>query len=630
MASARFRFSHQPPKTVLLSAGELLEIVPDAWKKEGFDGLTNDVRVPCEDLFTGPTPGIRLSRIATLIPDAVRPPEKDSDDAFLKLSAGRLTRRYQMLLVRERIEVEDDVEPEPAVAPHADPPLDLSLPAYPLHPTPPAASIPDDAVTSVSAPTEEEPDPSDKASAGPSLQAANRFLGRFTRFVKTQGTALAKKLDRPPAPPEPPSAPGVPTEAALPAEAESKDDPLLPPPAPPSVSEVEPPPPPPPAETTPVVGKPRPGDPIGDAIPSASRFVKSVTSPIPFASWGRPKETPVLSRLAPPPAPVPELPPRPPIEPPSPAESLTSNPLPPEDPLPPRVPPLPAVTAETFVRPKPIIPPPPAAEPKSEPEPETRPEPTGKPVAPPLPPPVPKLAELPSPETVESDEPPAESVAEKAEPVEIDVEVATAKPASLDQPVAATDPVRSSIPEIQPEPPKPLALEPTPPPQPSLILEEMQGVDDETLSALRTRASEEIPDQETVQALFLTEDDLTIDDVVERCSGLPGIRCCILARGRGVISSANVPDGIDVLALSAHAVQMAESMQSALAKMGLGEVPAVTLHSERGLISLLPEGDLCLLAIHADRAFVPGVREKLVAAVRALHSANLPLSITDR
>ncbi|MEO6846770.1 MAG: hypothetical protein ABI443_04980 [Chthoniobacterales bacterium] len=146
-------------------------------------------------------------------------------------------------------------------------------------------------------------------------------------------------------------------------------------------------------------------------------------------------------------------------------------------------------------------------------------------------------------------------------------------------------------------------------------------------SALEIRAKEEIPHQGVLQSLFMTDEALTIERTIELSSTLPGVRSCVLARGAGIIASANVPEGIDVVALSTNAMNMLRQMQESLQKMGIGSIPAVTLHSEKGPVSVLPYEDLCMLIFHKDRAFIPGVRERLQDVMKELSHANLPLAL---
>jgi predicted regulator of Ras-like GTPase activity (Roadblock/LC7/MglB family) len=128
----------------------------------------------------------------------------------------------------------------------------------------------------------------------------------------------------------------------------------------------------------------------------------------------------------------------------------------------------------------------------------------------------------------------------------------------------------------------------------------------------------EIVDQDALQAVFMTEEMLSVDRVVELCGGLPGIKSCILAHGAAVLASHNVPESIDLVSLSAHALEMLAAMRQSAARMGVGAVPAVTIHAEKGPISFFHQDDLCLLVMHKDRGFVPGVREKLQKVVEYL------------
>ena len=140
--------------------------------------------------------------------------------------------------------------------------------------------------------------------------------------------------------------------------------------------------------------------------------------------------------------------------------------------------------------------------------------------------------------------------------------------------------------------------------------------------------SVEIPDQDGLQSVFMTEDVLSVERVLELSGGLPGIKSCILSHGSTVLASHNVPDTIDLVSLSANAVEMLKAMRQSVAKMGVGAIPAVTIHSEKGPITFFHQKDLCLLVLHKDRGFVPGVREKLQQVVTELARTNLALPIS--
>jgi predicted regulator of Ras-like GTPase activity (Roadblock/LC7/MglB family) len=133
--------------------------------------------------------------------------------------------------------------------------------------------------------------------------------------------------------------------------------------------------------------------------------------------------------------------------------------------------------------------------------------------------------------------------------------------------------------------------------------------------------------QARLQEIFMTEDHMSVERVLELCGGLPGIRSCILARGSNVLASHNVPSGIDLVSLTANAAAMLASIRSSSMRMGLGAIPAVTVHSEKGPVSFFHADDLVMLVLHADRGFVPGVRERLHDVVIALGTANLPVPL---
>ena len=138
---------------------------------------------------------------------------------------------------------------------------------------------------------------------------------------------------------------------------------------------------------------------------------------------------------------------------------------------------------------------------------------------------------------------------------------------------------------------------------------------------------QEIVEQEPLQALFLTEEPMTVSRVIELCGGLPGVNSCVLAHGSVVVASHNAPDGVDLVSMSAHAADMLRAMRDSSARMGVGTVPAVTLHTEKGVISFFNREDLTMLVFHRDRGFVPGVREKMAAVLGELTKARLTLPV---
>jgi hypothetical protein len=133
--------------------------------------------------------------------------------------------------------------------------------------------------------------------------------------------------------------------------------------------------------------------------------------------------------------------------------------------------------------------------------------------------------------------------------------------------------------------------------------------------------------EERMQELFLTEERINLDRALALCGGLPGIRSCILARGSSILGTHRVPDEIDIVSLTANAKAMLDGVRSTSMRMGLGTIPAITIHSEKGPVSFFYSGELLMLVLHADRGFVPGVRERLADAIEAMARAPLPLPL---
>ena len=197
-------------------------------------------------------------------------------------------------------------------------------------------------------------------------------------------------------------------------------------------------------------------------------------------------------------------------------------------------------------------------------------------------------------------------------------------------------------PEIEPLPePVEAATEPESEPPPGRLAEiisnlpTFQRVTETTFLTLKpltpepqpsnAAAESDLPDQHALQALFMTDENLNTSRVVELCGGLPGIQSCVLTSENKVVTSHNIPEGLDIVSLSSNAAAMLRAMHDASAGMGIGEIPAVTLHTARGPLSIFQKEHLAMLVFHGDRGFVPGVREKMTAALTELTSAPLAL-----
>lgn len=195
-----------------------------------------------------------------------------------------------------------------------------------------------------------------------------------------------------------------------------------------------------------------------------------------------------------------------------------------------------------------------------------------------------------------------------SEPVPVIVEAKT----PVSDPIVEED----SIPDVPlPELQSPLeipALKEESTQEPAMTLERLWKLD----------PIDQLADPTALQSLFMTEEKLTLERVLAHAGQLPGLKACVLAHGDQVVCSSSAPAGVDLRTLSAQAMTMLAQIRDSSSQMGLGSVPAVTLHAERGVLSFLHQGELCLLVLHADRGFVPGVRERLQEMLGHLSSAK--------
>lgn len=126
----------------------------------------------------------------------------------------------------------------------------------------------------------------------------------------------------------------------------------------------------------------------------------------------------------------------------------------------------------------------------------------------------------------------------------------------------------------------------------------------------------EITGQRPLQSLLLTEDTLTVDRVIELCANLPGIGSCVLMLGTTPVTSHLAQE--NPAPLSCHAGELLGAIRESSARIGLGPVTGATLRTENGSLSVFQRDDLALLVCHNSRSIIPGVHEKIEAALEAL------------
>jgi hypothetical protein len=120
-------------------------------------------------------------------------------------------------------------------------------------------------------------------------------------------------------------------------------------------------------------------------------------------------------------------------------------------------------------------------------------------------------------------------------------------------------------------------------------------------------------EQAELQRLLMTEEELTLQRVVDLAAALPGLRACVVIRNGGAIASREAPAGMDAVAVARWGVALRHG-----APEGVRLDPAVTFYTPDGPLSCLEEGEIVLVVFHRDRGFLPGVREKLGEVLRAV------------
>ena len=116
---------------------------------------------------------------------------------------------------------------------------------------------------------------------------------------------------------------------------------------------------------------------------------------------------------------------------------------------------------------------------------------------------------------------------------------------------------------------------------------------------------------------------LTPQDIVDRCSALPGLKACVLLQPHATLTSQGM-DAEEAAAFRASAARTRDSLATLAETMGLGSSGNFTLRTDHGIRSFFLEANLCLAVWHAQPQFSGGTREKLILISQEL--AKSPLS----
>ncbi len=134
------------------------------------------------------------------------------------------------------------------------------------------------------------------------------------------------------------------------------------------------------------------------------------------------------------------------------------------------------------------------------------------------------------------------------------------------------------------------------------------------LSALERSGEEQL----LLRALLDTDEQLSLERVIEMSSQLPGIAACALVRGDDVIAGGSTK-GTDAKAFRAQAAEVAKSLRTLAPLIGISDAETFTLNTDSRLITLCFPGEVTLAILH-DREPTLGLRDKLTLIARQLDS----------
>ncbi len=121
--------------------------------------------------------------------------------------------------------------------------------------------------------------------------------------------------------------------------------------------------------------------------------------------------------------------------------------------------------------------------------------------------------------------------------------------------------------------------------------------------------------QVVLRAVLGTDQELSAQEIVDRCARLEGLRACVLLRQDASLVSAGLENAASLLA---NAAKTRDSLKSLAESLGLNAGGNFTLRSDQGVRSFFLEPGLCLGVWHDRPTFSGGTREKLTLIVQEL------------
>ena len=152
--------------------------------------------------------------------------------------------------------------------------------------------------------------------------------------------------------------------------------------------------------------------------------------------------------------------------------------------------------------------------------------------------------------------------------------------------------------------PQPVSKEPSVAEVPSVVEEKP------ATEAAPTVEAKPAPNFSALQSVFLTDEALDLNKVVQKVGELPGINSALFFAADGSLEGEP-----EKLGLTQSSVQLLSSLTHEVGQrvenLGFGQIETVTLGWKRELVSVFTRGESGFVVRHEKRPFRPGVREKI-------------------
>ena len=160
----------------------------------------------------------------------------------------------------------------------------------------------------------------------------------------------------------------------------------------------------------------------------------------------------------------------------------------------------------------------------------------------------------------------------------------------------------------------PLVAEETP------VAEEKRETEEKPVPEEKTAPERKpAPNFTAVQSVFLTDEALDLNKVVQKVGELPGIKSAMFFAADGRLEG-----DPEKLGLSQSSVQLLSSLAHEVGQrvesLGFGQIETVTLGWKRELVSVFTQRESGFVVRHEKRPFKPGVREKICLVLSHLCS----------